>query len=589
MAASSSAARRSALGDRLLDAPAPTSAAEREALRRVCTSLQNAQLSPHYERCLRRLLAAASPDDTWLAVQDVTQYANFLVHEERWGELDAFVAAARPADANSIAREMAGSAAGYARAGRCALALQVLERARPAEHTYDRALDVAETLTYCVSRERGTAELLAWAEAVGERDWMPYRLRVLPADPPFLAPFVELLEARLADDPLDARLNEALAAVLEPFGDFPARLRHLTTWAALAPEKASVPTSIARLLLDEGKHQAAAAAYAEVVAKSPENADAWIGLVEAQLAAGLEEEAARSAEAAAAAGERLSTRLVALVAESRQSWRQAADAWARHLALVPASEILRPDEDRYLAVLKRLGDVEGIASWLAARVPLASNLTSTSAEAWLGDAWRWLGFPARARQHYEAALVADPDDDAVVYGLAQTAADEGRKEEAVALYRRALARNPAEGGRALAVARYLREQGDAEGAIAAIRPAADAEHSGMSWVRVELVRDLRAAGDAAAALALADRLLAENEHANLVRFERGEALAALGREAEARATFDDFLERTASLAAKSASCNCNCEVLSVRAELLARLQPPQGGDAAVAATPAAPP
>ena len=40
-----------------------------------------------------------------------------------------------------------------------------------------------------------------------------------------------------------------------------------------------------------------------------------------------------------------------------------------------------------------------------------------------------------------------------------------------------------------------------------------------------------------------------------------------------------------NFAAKGSSCNCNCEVLSVRAELLVRLKPPPGSDAAVAATP----
>jgi len=570
------------LADRLLAVPEPTNEAERDALRQVCWAVRNAQLPERYERCIRRVVAATPEGVSADAVSDL---AGFLVDEERWSDLEGLVAGARRVEAAELSRRLASRAAGLARAGRCPAALQVLERSRPHGLATERPLDVAETLTYCVDRERGAAELLAWAEKGGIFGWhSSHRLRQLPPDPAFLAPLVEFLKTRLASAPTDADLNKALEAVLEPFGDVQARVRHLLTWSALAPENATIPMRLARLLLREGEPGEAAVAFADVLARDNGNPEAWNGLVEAQLAAGLDAEAARNAQAAAVADERISSRLMALAAERQQSWRSAADHWARHLALVPQRDLSWQTELPYLLVLKRLGEVEEIEAWLTARAPLASNRDSKSPEAYLGDAWQKLGIPSRARPHYEAALAADPEDADLALGLAQVAGDEGKVKEASALYRRALARDPAQGNRAFAAARYLREHGDAEGALAAIRPAAEKESHGASWLRVELARDLRAAGDADASLALTEQVLAENEHAHLVRLERGEALAALGRDEEALATFHDFLERTAPLAEQRSRCNCNCEVLKARDELLVRLRPPAAGSDATVAT-----
>lgn len=158
-------------------------------------------------------------------------------------------------------------------------------------------------------------------------------------------------------------------------------------------------------------------------------------------------------------------------------------------------------------------------------------------------AWRTLGLIQKEQVRHEDAaaayrqsLASDPEQPKVRMELAETLEALGEYDEAERLLRDCQGQVP-EGDRSAALARCLRARQDREGMEGALEAglAADPEHAGLLALRA--MSDLEAKR-IAEAVAGFDRALARDPRNPQWLYQRGRALALLGRKGEARRDLD---------------------------------------------------
>jgi tetratricopeptide (TPR) repeat protein len=142
---------------------------------------------------------------------------------------------------------------------------------------------------------------------------------------------------------------------------------------------------------------------------------------------------------------------------------------------------------------------------------------------------------------YEEALRLEPDDPAVLRGLAGTLAARGERRRAIELYRRVLGLDPGQRGVRTQLARLLELEGETAHALDQYRAAAE-EGAGAEEAHLHLAGALLRAGRPGDAALVFDRFLEAHPGDRRALLGRVQALAAGGRGDAARRSLASFLD-----------------------------------------------
>jgi predicted Zn-dependent protease len=155
---------------------------------------------------------------------------------------------------------------------------------------------------------------------------------------------------------------------------------------------------------------------------------------------------------------------------------------------------------------------------------------------------RFRNSPERAAAKIGECLERFPDDLALEPIAAQAYDEIGRRDESLALLRRAFERSPEDAGIRAALAQRLISEGEREEGEQLVAEGARTSGSPQAWLRLTGMR--RTQGDAAGALEAIDEALALSPDAPELRFVRADVLIDLGRIDEAEAIVGTIEEET---------------------------------------------
>ncbi|MCI4683907.1 tetratricopeptide repeat protein [Rhodoblastus acidophilus] len=287
-----------------------------------------------------------------------------------------------------------------------------------------------------------------------------------------------------------------LGVIARRRGDREGALAHFRAAADADPNHLGVRQDIANELRELGRLDEAEAAFREVVAKNPSFCAGWHGL--------------------GVIARRRGDREGALA-----HFRAAADADPNHLGV-------RQDIANELRELGRLDEAEAVCRKIVAKNPRFL------------DGWRGLGLIARCRgdreaalAHFRAAADADPNHLWARQDVATELCQLGHFDEAEAVCRKIVAKNPRfpDGWRGLGL--IARRRGDREAALAHFRAAADADPN-HPWARQDVATELRELGYLDEAEAVYREMVAKNPRLSdgwrglgLIARRRGDSEAAL--------------------------------------------------------------
>jgi tetratricopeptide (TPR) repeat protein len=367
-----------------------------------------------------------------------------------------------------------------------------------------------------------------------------------------------------------ARIEELLsrAHAARRAGDRAASVAHLEAALRLAPWRRDLCLERGNDLIELGRLEAAAAAFAALRAAAPDDAGAMLG--QGRIARRRGDHAAALACFCAAlaamphdTGARLDVAYALLdlhrTDEAQAAFRAVLDDQPQQPgALLGLGRIRRRGGDRAAALgfaeraaaadpshvgarLEMISDLLALGRLAAAEQAYAEVLAvaphHVDALLGLGRLLRQTGRRAEALRHFEAALARDPAHRGALLDVAYERLDRGEWEAAEMLFRRVLADAPLQAGALTGLARIARYHGDRAGARRLLEQAVAADPAD-SGARLDLAAELRDAGEYAAALALIEGVIRDHPGDLAALLHRGTLEQTQGAHAAARATFE---------------------------------------------------
>ncbi len=384
-----------------------------------------------------------------------------------------------------------------------------------------------------------------------------------------------ILLARIAIAPEHRGLHQALNYHYTRNAHEAKVMAHLLTWSDLDIGNAEPVAMLAAVFAEQGKMSEAISWQQEAVRRAPDEAARKEELFRILVQAGEEAWAtdlASELEGSGASDESLlGHRLLAELAVDQGRLGEA--RWHYESFLEAASSDDRWAVDsQYLEVLRDLGETDEVVGQLERRIEeLGHQGWWQPREAYMAEQLEYLDLHPLAVPYRERLLAKAPENPGHRVAMAELLWELERWDEAEGHFGRASQLAPDDVYIAQSVAEFYVERGQGAKALESMAPFADQSDlpDGLLLAQSRALRDVGRFEEAETVLA---DLLAERPNYHESRLELAGLYNETGDTANARRQYEEFVASTASLIDEAGNCECNCDLIAKRTEIVKMLE-----------------
>jgi predicted Zn-dependent protease len=383
-----------------------------------------------------------------------------------------------------------------------------------------------------------------------------------------------ILLARIANDPEHRGLHQAINYHYTRNAHEAKVMAHLLTWSDLDSSNAEPAAMLATAFAEQGKMSEAISWQQEAVRRAPDEAERKEGLYRILVQAGEEGWAADIAsdlERSDVSEESLlGQRLLAELAKEQGRLDEA--RWRFESFLEMASSDHRWAGDyQYLEVLRDLGESDEIVGYLERRIDeLAEQGWWQAREAYMAEQLEYLDLHPLAVPYREQLLAKAPENPGHRVAMGELLKKLERWDEAEGHFDRASQLAPDDVYIAQSVAEFYVERGQGAEALETLEPFAGQSDLPVG-LRLAQGRALEETGRLEEAETLLADLLADRPNYHEARLELARLYDDSGEAAKARHHYEEFVASTANLIDGAGNCECNCDLIAKRAEIVKML------------------
>ena len=527
--------------------------------------------------CLERL-SARGLDET-MAERINAELPYFLAQVGEWEEAEArMVELMGPEEAEAARVSVLGMLASE---GDCAAARELLDLARGgAEIEMWSRISAVQALAECGETEVARHLLTELAQQMDANDVSSF---VYSLQDHLSAEEIEsILLARIANDPEHRGLHQALNYYYTSNAHEAKVMAHLLTWSDLDPDNAEPATMLAAAFAEQGKMSEAISWQQEAVRRAPDEADRKEGLYRILVQAGEEAWAADVAfdlERSEVSEENLlGQRLLAELAKEQGRLDEARWRFENYLETASSDDRWAGDY-QYLEVLRDLGANDEIVAYLERRIDeLGQQGWWQSREAYMAEQLEYLDLHSLAVPYRERLLDKAPENPGHRVAMGELLKELERWDEAEGNFSRASQLAPDDVYVAQSVAEFHVERGQGAKALEAMETVAGQSDLpvGLRLARSRALEDVGRFEEAEKVLA---DLLAERPSYHEARLEMARLYDETGDADKARQQYEEFVAATAGLVDGTGNCECNCDLIAKRAEIVKMLAETEEGTA----------
>jgi tetratricopeptide (TPR) repeat protein len=383
-----------------------------------------------------------------------------------------------------------------------------------------------------------------------------------------------ILLARIANAPESRALHQALNYHYTRNAHEAKVMAHLLTWADLDTDNAEPVAMLAAAFAEQGKMSEAISWQQEAVRRVPDEAGRQEELYRILVQAGEEDWAADLAsdlEGSELSEERLlGQRLLAELARNQGRLEEARHRYESYLETASSDERGAVDRE-YLEVLRDLGDSDGVVGYLGRRIDeLSDQGWWQPREAYMAEQLESLDLHRLAVPYREQLLAKAPENPGHRVAMGELLKELERWDEAARHLDRASQLAPEDVYIAQSVMEFYVERGQGDKALEALGPVAGQSDLPVG-LRLAQSRALSGMERFEEAEVVLVDLLAERPSYHEARLELAGLYDHTGDSAKARRQYEEFVSLTASLIGGAGNCECNCDLIAKRAEIVKML------------------
>ncbi|MGB3565171.1 MAG: tetratricopeptide repeat protein [Thermoanaerobaculia bacterium] len=520
--------------------------------------------------CLDRL-AARDMDET-MAERIRAELPYFLAQVGEWEAAEAqMLELMGPDEAEAARINVLGLLAAE---GDCAAARELLATSRGgAEVEMWSRVSAVQALAECGEAEEAKRLLTELAQQMEAEDVSGF---VYSLQEYLSAEEIEaILLARLANAPESRALHQALNYHYSRNAHEAKVMAHLLTWSDLDSGNAEPVAMLAAAFAEQGQMSEAISWQQEAVRRAPDEAERKEGLYRILVQAGEEDWAADLASELEGSEvsdvSLLGQRLLAELARDQGRLDEA--RWRYESFLETASSDDRwAVDNQYLEVLRDLGESDEVVGYLERRIDeLGRQGWWQPREAYMAEQLEFLELHSLAVPYREQLLTKAPDNSAHRVAMGELLVKLERWDEAEGHFGRASQLAPDDVYIAQSVAEFHVERGQGAKALEVLEPFAGQIDLPVG-LRLAQSRALEETGRLEEAEAVLADLLADRPNYHEARLELARLYDESGNTAKARHHYEEFVAATASLIDGAGNCECNCDLIAQRAEIVQMLE-----------------